>query len=178
MISGMSRALLLLLLVAPLAWAQQYRWVDEQGKVHYTDTPPPASAKSAQKKDFKPNELGQQPNFQLTQAIKSSPVTLYTHSDCKEPCQVARDVLNKRGVPFKEISVVSQQQLEELKRVSGEITVPVMLIGGQIEKNATAAAFNQALDIAGYPAAGVVPPRQQAPTTAEKAGASAVGTPK
>ena len=34
-------ALALLLLVPALAGAQAYRWVDEQGKVHYTQTPPP-----------------------------------------------------------------------------------------------------------------------------------------
>lgn len=34
-------ALALLLLTPALAAAQAYRWVDEQGKVHYTQTPPP-----------------------------------------------------------------------------------------------------------------------------------------
>ena len=35
---------LLLLLAAAQAHAQQYRWVDEKGRVQYTDTPPPATA--------------------------------------------------------------------------------------------------------------------------------------
>ena len=47
------------------AWAQQYRWVDEKGRVHYTDTPPPPSAKSTQKKNLKGNAVGQQPNYAL-----------------------------------------------------------------------------------------------------------------
>ena len=38
----MRRLVLALLLLTPaLAAAQAYRWVDEQGKVHYTQTPPP-----------------------------------------------------------------------------------------------------------------------------------------
>ena len=115
------KALLLVLamLAASAAWAQQYRWVDEKGRVHYTDTPPPPSAKSAQKKNLKGNELGQQPSYELTQAIRNAPVTLYTFADCKDLCQMARDVLNRRGVPFKEKLISNQQMLDELKQVSG-----------------------------------------------------------
>ena len=38
------------MLVAATASAQMYRWVDKDGKVYYTDTPPPAAAKSVQKR--------------------------------------------------------------------------------------------------------------------------------
>lgn len=164
MISGMFRALLFFLLVVPLAWAQQYRWVDEKGHVHYTDTPPPPSAKSAQKKNLKGNELGQQESYEMMEAARKAPVTLYTFTECQMPCQMARDVLNKRGVPFREKQVSSQQMLDELQKVSGGTNVPVLVVGTQVEKNASPEAFNQALDIAGYPRAGVARPRnQQAP---------------
>lgn len=38
----MRRAVLLLLTLCnlPLAWAETYRWVDERGRVHYSDTMP------------------------------------------------------------------------------------------------------------------------------------------
>lgn len=39
-------ALLLLLVLAPLAQAQTYKWVDERGVVNYSNTPPPAAAKA------------------------------------------------------------------------------------------------------------------------------------
>ena len=46
--SKLSRAALLaglcLALATPGAQAKLYRWVDDQGAVHYTDTPPPAAA--------------------------------------------------------------------------------------------------------------------------------------
>jgi len=157
------RQLLLLgiLLAASSALAQQYRWVDEKGRVHYTDTPPPPSAKSTEKKNLKGNAVGEQQNTQLAKAIKNSPVTLYTHAECKDACQMARDVLNKRGVPFREVTVATPQQFEELKRISGEITVPVMVVGSYVEKYATTGAFNQALDVAGYPPEGVARPSDQ-----------------
>src|ERR1700741_5188172 len=118
--------LLLSLLAASAAWAQQYRWVDEKGRVHYTDTPPPPSAKSAEKKNLKGNALGEQQSYELSEAMRKSPVTLYTFAECKDPCQMARDVLNKRGVPFTEKAVSNQQMLDELKQLSGGLSVPVL----------------------------------------------------
>lgn len=156
------------MLVASVAWGQQYRWVDENGRVHYTDTPPPPSAKNAQKKNLKGSELGQQESFEMMEATRKAPVTLYTFTECQAPCQMARDVLNKRGVPFREKQVSNQQMLDELQKVSGGTNVPVLVVGGQVEKTASPDAFNQALDIAGYPRAGVAKPRnQQAPPKPE-----------
>src|SRR6185295_9827599 len=37
-------------LVSPVGAQQMYRWTDQNGRVHITDTPPPASAKGVQKK--------------------------------------------------------------------------------------------------------------------------------
>jgi glutaredoxin len=153
-----------LLFAAAVASAQapQYRWIDEKGRVHYTDTPPPASARNAQKKDLRGAGIGVQPNFDLMQAVKSSPVTLYSAPQCVELCQSAREILNKRGVPFTEISVSDATKLEELRRATGGQNVPVLLVGNQVEKTPTAGAYNAALDVAGYPASGILKPRRQA----------------
>jgi glutaredoxin len=157
------RALAVLaVLAAQAALAQQYRWIDEKGRVHYSDTPPPASARSVEKKKLAPNAVGAQPNYELSRAMKSAPVTLYSHPDCREACQLARDVLNKRGVPFTEVVATDDAKLDELRRVSGGVNVPVLVIGRQVETSPSASAYNQALDLAGYPKAGVVPPRSQA----------------
>lgn len=46
-LAGMLRsALLLLAVLAPLAHAQTYKWVDQRGVVNYSNTPPPAAAKA------------------------------------------------------------------------------------------------------------------------------------
>jgi glutaredoxin len=166
---ALALSLLVALLVAGGALAQQYRWVDEKGRVHYSDTPPPPSAKSAQKKNLKGNAVGTQPNYELTQAIKNSPVKLYSHPDCKQSCQTVRDTLNKRGVPFSEISAADNAGLAELRRVSGGESVPVLLVGNQVETSLSIDSINRALDLAGYPKAGVVPARSQAAPPAEAA---------
>jgi glutaredoxin len=162
------------LLVAGTASAQPYRWVDEDGRVQYSDTPPPPGAKSVEKKQFRDNAIGEQGSYELDKAMRESPVTLYSHPDCKEQCQIVRDTLNKRGVPFKEVVVDDQAKQDELKRVSGGINVPVLVVGGQVETVISTEAYNRALDLAGYPPAGVARPRSQAapPPEEPQAGAS------
>jgi glutaredoxin len=140
-----------LLVTASTALAQQYRWVDEQGRVHYSDTPPPAAAKKAEKKNLKGNAVGEQQSTQLTKALKDSPVTLYTHPDCQAPCGKAREILGARGVPFREIIVSDPAKYEELKRVAGEAQVPVLVVGKRVEASPSESTLHQALDDAGYP---------------------------
>ncbi|HEY8068680.1 MAG TPA: glutaredoxin family protein [Burkholderiales bacterium] len=161
-----SRAFLLVLLtLAGLAHAQQYRWVDKNGRIQYTDTPPPASAKDVRKTDSaagaaaKPS--GAPLPFELARLQQDFPVTLYTAPACKEGCDRARALLNKRGIPFKEVSVFENDTNEELKRVSGGTDVPTMLVGRSVERGFEQGAFDALLDSAGYPRAGVFPARSQ-----------------
>src|SRR5262249_5293869 len=100
--------LLITLAAAPVAAQQMYRWTDQNGRVHITDTPPPSGAKGVQKSrgsaaPAAAPEGNQQTPYDLALAMKDFPVALYTSPMCKEPCQRARDHLNKRGVPFREV---------------------------------------------------------------------------
>lgn len=167
----MMRAIVFLVtaLSAVFASAQQlYRWTDEQGRVHITDTPPPPSAKGVQKKRAgaapaaTPADGTQQTPYDLALAMKEYPVSLYTSPMCKEPCQRARDHLNRRGVPFREVQVWDVDSNEELKRVSGSNQVPTMLVGGSVQKGYEVSSFDELLDSARYPKAGSVKPRAQA----------------
>jgi glutaredoxin len=149
--------------MAGAAAAQLYRWTDEKGRVHITDTPPPASAKGVQKKN--PAATGvveSQTPFEVTQAAKNFPVTLYTSPNCKEPCDAARATLNKRGVPFKEVQVWEEQSNEELKRVSGGNDVPTLVVGRSVHRGFEPDAYDALLDSARYPKAGLLTPRAQA----------------
>ena len=144
---------LMLLAAAGAAQAQQYRWIDEKGRVQYTDTLPPASARNVEKKNFAGNSVAAQPGFALTRAMQEAPVKLYTHPDCKEPCDIARDVLRRRGVPFSEVVAAEPGTFEELKKVSGGEGVPVLVVGRNVQTAVSADAYNRALDAAGYPSA-------------------------
>jgi glutaredoxin len=153
-----------LLGAACAASAQIYRWTDENGRVHVTGTPPPASAKAVQKKSLTissaaPENAGQPYALQL--AAKSFPVTLYTSANC-EPCGSARKLLNARGVPFREVLVVDEAQQEELRKVAGALAVPAITVGSNLQKGFEESAYHSLLDIAGYPKAGILQPRNQA----------------
>ena len=154
-----------LLGAACAASAQMYRWTDEKGRVHVTDTPPPPSAKAVQRKSFSgggtaASDSAGQP-YALQLAAKSFPVTLYTAKDC-EPCGAARNLLNARGVPFREVLVVDEPQQEELRKVAGALAVPSVTVGSNVQKGFEESAYHSLLDIAGYPKPGILTPRNQA----------------
>jgi glutaredoxin len=130
-----------------------YRWVDQNGKVHYTDTPPPpAAAKSVEQKKLGSSvvETSQVP-FQLKEAMRLYPVVLYTSPSCKDGCPQARELLTKRGVPFKEVSVFDDDTNALLKKATGSNQVPTMTVGTQVQVGYEPGALNSLLDTGGYP---------------------------
>ncbi|MFA5912584.1 MAG: glutaredoxin family protein [Sterolibacterium sp.] len=144
-----------LLVIAVAAQAQLYRWTDESGKVHYTDTQPPASAKNVEKKGAaraSPEQAGAaQKSYALQQAIKNFPVTIYTSKDCGNPCKEGLQFLKKRGVPFTEKVVATRDEIDELIKLAGAPRVPVMVVGVSIQKDFEEQSWGEALDTAGYP---------------------------
>lgn len=171
----MNRLLFLVLLLAcASASAQMYRWVDQNGKVHYTDTPPPPSAaKSVEQKKLGGSviETSQLP-FQLQEAVRNYPVTLYTSPSCKDGCPQARELLAKRGVPFKEVSVADEQSNALLKKVSGANQVPTLSVGSLVQIGFESGALNSLLDTGGYPKTAINLPgvtKAQAPAPAAPA---------
>jgi glutaredoxin len=158
-------AFVVFLVFASAAAAQQlYRWTDEKGRVHITDTPPPASARGVQSAGTGAASgaaESQQP-YELTLAVKDYPVTLYTSPGCKGPCDAARALLNKRAVPFKEVQVWDEPSNEELKRVSGANDVPTLVVGRSVHRGYEPSAYQALLDSGRYPRTGLLPPRSQA----------------
>jgi glutaredoxin len=155
-----------LLAAAAAALSQQmYRWTDDNGRLQITDTPPPPSAKGVQKQKARsvPAEGEQGPSYELAQAMKEFPVTLYTAPSCKEPCQQARAALNRRGVPFKEVQVWEEDTAQDLRKLTGgTLDVPVLTVGRSVQKGFQQDAFDALLDSARYPKAGLIAARNQA----------------
>ena len=156
--------LVVLACAAGAALAQQlYRWTDENGRVHITDTPPPTSAKDVQKKKVPPPAAEPAPqSFELLTAMREFPVVLYTSPTCKEPCALARGALNKRAVPFREVQVWNEETNEQLKKVAGSAEVPTLTVGRSVHRGFEQEAYDALLDSARYPRAGTLPPRAQA----------------
>lgn len=153
-------ALLGLILTSGLAQsAPMFRWVDAQGNVHYTDSPPPQEAKSSEEKKFVTGAPTVALPYGLQQAVKLYPVTLYaTTKDCGEPCDAARKLLERRGIPHTEKDARDEAVQEELKKLTGgNLEVPVLKVGKTVSKGYLESSWNNALDAANYPKISVLP---------------------
>lgn len=152
------KKLALFLLCAAMATAataaEMYRWVDKDGKVHYTDSPPPPSAKKVEEKNLGGNSAvtGGDLPYATRTAAQNFPVTLYV-TDCGESCTQARQHLAKRGIPYTPKNPAnSAADAEALKKLVGSPQVPVLVVGrGSPLTGFDAAAWDAALDAAGYP---------------------------
>jgi glutaredoxin len=153
-------AVALLLLSLPLWAGTMYRWVDAEGRVHYTDTPPPASARDVKEQKVRTPEADASRLPYATQiAARNFPVTLYA-TDCGEPCTRARELLRKRGIPHTEKDPQRPAEQRELSRLlSGQLEVPVLKVGSSLNRGFLEEQWHIALDAAGYPRnAGAPPP--------------------
>lgn len=172
----MKRALLIGLLVfaAPALAQTTYRWVDPDGRVHYSDKPPPASAKDVKQREVRGQGAAEEAAglpYATQTAAKNFPVTLYT-TDCGDPCKQARDLLRKRGIPHTEKNPQQPAEQEELmKLLSGQLEVPVLKVGKSLVRGWDEVQWSGTLDAAGYPKnAGAPPPKPPAkPAATEKA---------
>ena len=63
----------------------------------------------------------------------------------------ARELLTRRGTPFTEKLLQSQADLDELKALIGDVFVPTIKVGKQNQRGFDSAAWNNLLDLAGYP---------------------------
>ncbi len=138
----------------------QYKYVGPDGRVVYSDTPPPPAAKVIQKPGaISPAAANPASNlpFALQQAVKNFPVTIYTTADC-DACTQGRNLLGKRGVPFTEKTVKTQEDMKAFKDATAASQVPVMLVGTSSKQlGFEEGAWNTALSSAGYPPNNLLP---------------------
>jgi len=144
-----------------------YRIVGPDGRVSYSDQPPPA-AKARPVASGAPGAAGganAQLPFELRQVASRYPVVLYTSAECA-PCNSGRNLLNARGIPYSEKTITTNEDAEALKRLSGQTSLPFVTIGSQQIKGYSDAEWTQFLDAAGYPKQSALPTayRRAAPT--------------
>jgi glutaredoxin len=131
---------------------QMYRYVDKDGRVVYTDTTPPPDARNVQQKKLGGNYIEtSEPPYALQIAQQRNPVTLFA-GNCGPLCDQSRALLNRRGVPFREIDPSQPDEAAKLKQATGDMQVPVLTIGGaHVLKGFEEDKWQGALDQAGYP---------------------------
>jgi glutaredoxin len=137
---------------AAQAQSTVYRWVDKDGKVQFTDSPPPADAKSVTERRMGGGYVEDSQLPYATQiAAKRYPVTLYTSNDCGDLCVQGRSLLAKRGVPYAEKNAqTNQADQEALQKIAGSLSVPFLVVGESNVRGYDEGSWNAALDRAGY----------------------------
>ena len=160
------KALLVLVVVAgslasPLLQAQQvYRIIGPDGKVTFSDRPPPSSVSNAKVSEANASAAVGAPSaglpYELRQVALKYPVVLYTADNCA-PCSAGRSMLTSRGIPFSEKTVTTAEDSAALQRLSGEASLPFLTIGSQQLKGFSGAEWTQFLNAAGYPKLSALP---------------------
>lgn len=166
----------LLALASAGAQAQPvYRIVGPDGKVTFSDRAPDTQAQPSTATAAPATPTNAALPYELRQVASRFPVTLYTGSDCA-PCASARNLLVNRGIPFTERTVDSNEDIDALKRISGNSSLPFGTIGGQQLMGFSDAEWTQYLDAAGYPKQSQLPSNYRRPPAkplVEKAAAPA-----
>jgi glutaredoxin len=144
--------LVALIAVAPAQ--AQYKVVGPDGKITYTDRPPPTAG-------GKVTAIGSRSTgggavdvalpLELRQPAARYPVTLYTMTGACSPCDAARQLLRQRGVPYAEKQVQSADDAAALERLVGSRDVPALAIGTQMMRGLAPEVWGSYLDAAGYP---------------------------
>lgn len=139
---------------------QVYRIVGPDGRLTFSDRPPPALVPNSSISET--NAIGGTGNpapvglpFVLRQVALKYPVVLYTGDNCA-PCGAGRSLLTGRGIPFSEKTVTTAADSEALRRLSGEMSLPLLTIGNQQLKGFSDVEWTQFLNAAGYPKSSIL----------------------
>ena len=142
--------------------AQVYRIVGPDGRVTFSDRPPPDAKATPAPALAIPSTSGAYAGgvplpAELRAAAARFPVTLYTGTECSA-CAQARDFLANRGIPFTERTVTTNEDAQALGRlVGGPPRVPFATIGGQHVLGFSGSEWSAYLDAAGYPKTSQLP---------------------
>ena len=131
-----------------------YRWVDDKGGVHFSDTPPPAQVKQVEEKRARhAGEVEAGPSYAMSRAQRDFPVSLYSDGQCGEACKTARELLQRRGIPFNEVVLKTEEDRDAFTREFGgeKPSVPSITVGRQKQIGFEAGVWQKLLDDAGYP---------------------------
>ncbi len=166
---GLVACALVSLVAPPDALAQQklYRIVDADGRVTFTDRPPPQTSAGA--RVATPQIAAAPPTAalpaDLAAVVNRYPVTLYVGPNCPG-CEEGRNLLKQRGVPFNERTVNTARDGVELQRLTAGATLPTLMIGRQPLLGFRSSEWIGYLDAAGYPATSRLPANYNFPAAA------------
>jgi glutaredoxin len=147
-----------LLAVTSTAAQSLFKIVGPDGRVTYTDRAPSASdgrAVPVNRETGSANDPALP--FALRQVAARFPVTLFTSSDCGEGCSMARSLLARRGIPYRERTASSAEDRDAWVSIVGGTESPTLHVGAQALRGFTPSTWEETLDLAGYPKTSALP---------------------
>jgi len=148
-----------LALAAGQAQAQVYRIVGPDGKVTFSDRPPP-DPKATPTQSVNMGEASAPATANLPMELRNAagryPVALYTTANCA-PCDSARSYLRQRGIPYTESTISTREDSAALQRLSGSTNLPFLTLGSQHVAGFSESEWSQYFDAAGYPKTSQLP---------------------
>lgn len=142
---------LLVALAAPVALAQ-YKVVEPNGKVTYTDREPAhpvGKVSSLAARDTAPPAVALP--AELQQAATRYPAVLYVSGGVCAACDSGRQMLRQRGIPYTEKQVLSAADGVAYERLTGARDVPTLTLGAQTLRGFATEVWSSYLDAASYP---------------------------
>ncbi len=143
--------LLALTLLFPLSSnsAELYKWIDDNGNVHYGDNPPEKADLRQITGAITSFETVEVEAFKFDSSLVTStsksrtkPVVMYSTSWCGY-CKKARQHFTRNNIPFKEYDIEkSEKAAKEYKKLNGR-GVPVILIGKKRMNGFNAGSFDR-----------------------------------
>jgi glutaredoxin len=164
---------------AGAAAADIYKWKDAKGVLQFSDKPPPPSVLHVEVKSYAGGPQTNGLPFELAEAVRNTPVTLYTTMPCG-PCDQGRALLHSRGIPYAEKTVgKTKADQAALQQAANTDQMPVLLVGPSPHVGFEAGAWNAALNAAAYPAKSLLPANyvQGSPSPAAAPQPAALATP-
>jgi glutaredoxin len=143
--------MLMLTALQSAAAGELYRWVDKNGVIHYGDVPANDAQQLESKKFSEPPSAPSPSSFALERAKKNFPVTLYVIRNCGDGCKQARDFLTKLNIPYTEVLLQNQQEVNKFREKSGSDLSPTLAVGKDWLKGFQPDEWQDELNVAGYP---------------------------
>ncbi len=141
-VAGIVFLLCVLTLASSPAGAEIFKWVDDSGRVHFTDRPP--RGEDAEHVSMRINTYTSPEVTPLDSALGGrNKVVMYSASWCSA-CKQAKAYFNAQGIPYTEYDVEkSSKGKRDFKKLGGK-GVPVILVGSKRINGFSREAFEQA----------------------------------
>lgn len=131
--------LLLTLICSPLQ-AEVYKWVDDQGKIHFSDKEPKSS--SASKLELKINTYSSPTYSESSSREGNKKVVMYSTEWCGY-CKKARLYFKNNNINYKEYDIERSAKANKEHKRLGATGVPLILVGKKKMNGFSETGFNR-----------------------------------